>query len=146
MKFKNLALTGALCTSLFAFMPLSAQADCGHCSEAPASAKAYIISPKDGETVSKTFTIKFGLSGMGVAPAGTDRKHTGHHHLLIDGATLPELNKPLGKNVKHFGGGQTEATVTLEPGEHTLQLILGDMKHQPHNPPVVSEKITVTVK
>ena len=83
---------------------------------------------------------------MGIAPAGTDRDNTGHHHLLVDAKELPDLTKPLGKDVKHFGGGQTETTLTLEPGTHTLQLILGDMTHTPHNPPVVSEKVTITVK
>ncbi|MEE4244372.1 MAG: DUF4399 domain-containing protein [Kangiellaceae bacterium] len=112
---------------------------------APNSA-AYIISPKDGDTVSKTFTVRFGLKGMGVAPAGVKRKHTGHHHLLVDFAQLPPLDKPLGGDVKHFGSGQTEVSVTLEPGTHTLQLILGDHLHRPHSPAVVSEKITITVE
>jgi opacity protein-like surface antigen len=109
-------------------------------------AKTYIISPIDGATVSSPLTVKFGLIGMGVAPAGIDKPKTGHHHLLIDGKMLPKMNMALGKNVKHFGGGQTETTLTLEPGTHTLQLILGDKGHVPHNPPVVSEKITITVK
>ncbi|MFW1677373.1 DUF4399 domain-containing protein [Pontibacter sp. JAM-7] len=112
--------------------------------DAPEGAMAYIIAPADGATVPATFTVKFGLKGMGVAPAGTDKANTGHHHLLVDGA-LPDMSMPLGKDVKHFGGGQTETTLTLSPGAHTLQLILGDMTHTPHNPPVVSEKITVTV-
>ncbi len=109
-------------------------------------AKAYIISPTNGETVSETFTVKFGLSGMGVAPAGTKKANTGHHHLLIDGNELPPLDQPMTKEVKHFGGGQTETTLTLASGTHTLQLILGDKAHIPHNFPVVSEKITITVK
>lgn len=115
-------------------------------SEAPAEARAYIISPENGAVVEQTFTVRFGLSGMGVAPAGTDKAHTGHHHLLVDAKALPAMDKPMGKEVKHFGGGQTETTLTLEPGEHTLQLILGDKMHIPHNPPVVSEKVTITVK
>jgi hypothetical protein len=114
--------------------------------EASQEAQAYIISPQNGETVGETFKVKFGLSGMGVAPAGVDVKHTGHHHLLIDKDELPAMDKPMGGDVIHFGGGQTETTVTLEPGEHTLQLILGDKNHVPHNPAVVSEKITVIVK
>ena len=114
--------------------------------EASQEAQAYIISPQNGETVGETFKVKFGLSGMGVAPAGVDVKHTGHHHLLIDKDELPAMDKPMGGDVIHFGGGQTETTVTLEPGEHTLQLILGDKSHVPHNPAVVSEKITVIVK
>ena len=115
-------------------------------SESPEGAQAYIISPNNGETVPRTFTVKFGLQGMGVAPAGTDKAKTGHHHLLVDVETLPDMNLPMGKDVKHFGGGQTETTLTLEPGKHTLQLILGDKSHTPHNPPVVSEKIIITVK
>lgn len=114
-------------------------------SESAKDAQAYIISPQDGEVVDSTFKIKFGLTGMGVAPAGVDVKHTGHHHLLIDREELPALGKPMGSDVIHFGGGQTETNVTLEPGEHTLQLILGDKSHIPHDPVVVSKKITVTV-
>lgn len=114
--------------------------------EASQDAQAYIISPQDGEVVGKTFKVKFGLSGMGVAPAGVDVKHTGHHHLLIDKEELPPMDQPMGGDIIHFGGGQTETTLTLEPGKHTLQLILGDKSHIPHNPAVVSKKITVTVK
>ena len=112
----------------------------------PENANAYIISPANGETVTKTFTVKFGLQGMGVAPAGIDKKNTGHHHLLIDAKKLPAMNTPMGSNVKHFGGGQTETKVTLTPGTHTLQLVLGDKSHIPHSPPVVSKKVTITVK
>tara|TARA_B100000700_G_scaffold299066_2_gene365723 strand:+ start:2850 stop:3287 length:438 start_codon:yes stop_codon:yes gene_type:complete len=115
-------------------------------SEAPQDAQAYIISPQDGEVVSSTFKVKFGLSGMGVAPAGVDVKNTGHHHLLVDMESLPPMDQPMGGDIIHFGGGQTETTLTLEPGEHTLQIILGDKNHIPHNPAVVSEKITITVK
>ncbi|WLQ12923.1 DUF4399 domain-containing protein [Hahella aquimaris] len=112
----------------------------------PENAKAYIISPTDGETVSSKFVVRFGLEGMGVAPAGVERENTGHHHLLIDGEKMPDMNMPLGADVKHFGGGQTETTLELPPGQHTLQLILGDHLHQPHAHPVVSDKITITVK
>jgi len=115
-------------------------------STAPENASVYIISPQDGATVGETFTIKFGLQGMGVSPAGFDKKNTGHHHLLVDGKKLPVLDKPMGGEVKHFGGGQTQTEVTLTKGKHTLQLILGDHKHMPHSPAVVSKKITVTVK
>lgn len=114
-------------------------------SPSPAGAEAYIISPANGATVSETFTVQFGLRGMGVSPAGIERENTGHHHLIVDG-TVPEAGKPMGSEVKHFGGGQTETTITLPKGEHTLQLILGNHYHVPHNPPVVSEQITVTVK
>ena len=114
----------------------------------PEGARVYIISPTPGEVVSSPVTVRFGLKGMGVAPAGVDRAKTGHHHLLIDLADLPALDKPLPADAhhKHFGGGQTEASVELSPGKHTLQLIMGDKNHIPHDPPVISEKITIVVK
>ena len=113
----------------------------------PAGAKVYLIEPKEGATVTSPFKVVFGLSGMGIAPAGTQVDNTGHHHLLIDNPTY-DANAPLPKNeqIKHFGGGQTEGMVTLKPGKHTLQLVLGDWKHQPHNPAVVSEVVNITVK
>ena len=107
---------------------------------------AYIVSPVNGATVSSPVKVVFGLKGMGVAPAGVQVNNTGHHHLLIDVEELPNLDLPLGADVTHFGAGQTETTLTLEPGVHTLQLILGDHLHIPHNPPVTSEKITITVQ
>ena len=113
---------------------------------APEGAAVMIISPKDGDVVDKEFVVQFGLSGMGVAPAGTDNANTGHHHLLIDQTALPPEGKPMGKPPIHFGKGQTQTILTLEPGKHTLQLILGDMLHIPHNPPIVSELITIEVK
>ncbi len=115
---------------------------------APAGAELYFIAPADGATVEKEFTVRFGLKGMGVAPAGITLDKTGHHHLLIDVAELPPMNQPLPNDAthKHFGGGQTETTITLPPGKHTLQLILGDALHIPFDPPVLSKKITVTVK
>ena len=109
-------------------------------------ANIYIISPADGDVVSSPVHVQFGLSGMGVAPAGTDRANTGHHHLLIDTKTLPAADQPMGSDVKHFGGGQTEAELELAPGKHTLQLILGDKGHVPHHPAVVSKAITITVQ
>jgi hypothetical protein len=114
---------------------------------APEGAKVYIISPNDGEEVSNPVTVRFGLSGMGVAPAGTQAPNTGHHHLIID-SDLPALDKPVPKDERHihFGGGQTEVTLELSQGRHTLQLLLGDHLHIPHVPPVVSEKITITVR
>jgi hypothetical protein len=111
---------------------------------APEGAEVYFIEPTDGATVPTTFTVKFGLRNMGVAPAGTDKAATGHHHLLID-QELPALDQPMGGDIMHFGGGQTETEVTLEPGEHDLRLIVGDKNHVPHDPPVYSEQITVTV-
>ncbi|MFQ5587587.1 MAG: DUF4399 domain-containing protein [Nitrospiria bacterium] len=110
-------------------------------------ATVYIISPAHGETVSGDVTVKFGLRGMGVAPAGTGKANTGHHHLMIDGKALPAMDQPMSKKaVKHFGGGQTEVVLSLAPGMHTLQLILGDKAHVPHEPPVVSKQITIHVK
>lgn len=114
---------------------------------APEGASVYIISPADGATVSSPVTVVFGLKGMGVAPAGTEKDKTGHHHLIID-AGLPNLDEPIpaDDNYRHFGGGQTEVSVELAPGSHTLQLLLGDHNHIPHNPPVSSDQITVTVQ
>ncbi len=115
----------------------------------PAGAEAYIIAPADGATVSGSVTVRFGLKGMGVAPAGIKFDGAGHHHLLIDTALPADLTQAIPPAVEnkvlHFGKGQTEATVTLAPGKHTLQLVLGDYLHVPHNPAVVSKKITVTV-
>ncbi|WP_209010951.1 DUF4399 domain-containing protein [Labrenzia sp. PHM005] len=116
---------------------------------APDGAKVYFINLKDGDTVKSPVTIQFGLEGMGVAPAGVEKEKTGHHHLIIDEKIEgEELNEaiPADDNHKHFGGGQTETTVELAPGEHTLQLVLGDWSHIPHNPPVMSERITITVE
>lgn len=135
----------AVFTGMIAALGLSA-ALIAQQSAAPEGAQVYIVSPANGATVDRTFKVVFGLSGMGVAPAGTQVPNTGHHHLLINKDPLPDLTQPLGADVMHFGMGQTEATVTLEPGTHTLQLVLGDHLHIPHNPPVMSEKITVTVR
>jgi hypothetical protein len=113
----------------------------------PAGAMVYFLAPKDGATVTSPVTVRFGLRGMGVAPAGVTVPNTGHHHLLIDVAELPPDNLPIPNDAthKHFGLGQTETELTLEPGRHTLQLVLGDAAHVPHQPPVRSEKITITV-
>ncbi|WP_201007221.1 DUF4399 domain-containing protein [Pseudomonas cichorii] len=114
----------------------------------PAGAEVYIISPKDGETVTSPFKVQFGLKGMGVAPAGVDIPETGHHHLLIDVKDEPAANAPLPTtdNIRHFGKGQTETVLSLPPGSHTLQLLLGDKSHIPLNPTVESKKITINVK
>jgi hypothetical protein len=114
----------------------------------PAGAELYIIAPQDGETVKGAVTVRFGLRGMGVAPAGINMVGTGHHHLMVDVEALPAMDKPLPKDDRHqhFGAGQTETTLTLAPGKHTLQLVLGDQLHIPHDPPVVSKKITITVE
>jgi hypothetical protein len=113
----------------------------------PAGAEAYIISPKNGATVKSPVTVVFGLKGMGIAPAGVKFENTGHHHLLIDTDVPADASAPLptSDQVKHFGKGQTETSLELAPGKHTLQLVLGDQNHTPHNPPVVSQKITITV-
>ncbi len=113
----------------------------------PPGAKVYIISPADGETVRGPVTVLFGLEGMGVAPAGVEFEHTGHHHLLIDTDPPADLDAPLPANehIVHFGKGQTQVTLNLPPGKHTLQLLMGDHNHVPHDPPVMSEKITITV-
>ena len=112
----------------------------------PPDAHVYISSPQYGAYVPTTFTVRFGLSKMGVAPAGVDKPNSGHHHLLID-APLPPFDKPIpnDENHLHFGAGQTETTVTLPVGRHTLQLLLGDANHLPHQPPVYSNPVVVYV-
>ena len=115
----------------------------------PAGAAVYFINLKDGDTVSSPFKVQFGLTGMGVAPVGVEKENTGHHHLIIDSKLSPdELKAPVAADAQHlhYGGGQTEAMVTLPPGQHTLQLVLGNWTHIPHIPPVMSPVITVTVK
>jgi hypothetical protein len=125
--------------------------------ETPANpdARAYFVNLKDGDTVSSPVTIVFGLTGMGVAPAGTEKEMTGHHHLLINRAPFGEGDAgadelssglPSDENHMHFGGGQTEVTLDLPPGTHTLQLVLGDAGHVAHATPIVSEVITITVE
>ncbi len=110
-------------------------------------AEVYFISPQNGATVSSPFRVTFGLRGMGVAPAGINQPNTGHHHLLINAPEV-DLGMPLPANdqVRHFGGGQTEAELSLEPGTYRLQLVLGDYAHIPHDPPIASESITITVE
>lgn len=112
-----------------------------------ASAEVYIISPKDGEEVSSPVEVIFGLQGMGIAPAGINFPNTGHHHLLIDLDQLPDLKSGIPADAQHlhFGKGQTQALIELDPGEHSLQLLLGDWMHVPHETPVVSEKIKILV-
>lgn len=111
------------------------------------SVEAYIISPKNGETVTNPVTVVFGLKGMGIAPAGVDKAHTGHHHLLIDTGIPPASDPiPSDENHRHFGKGQTETSLELSPGEHTLQLLIGNHSHMQHAEPIVSEQITITVK
>ncbi len=143
---KRLLLALALVTS--AGSVLAADAPALPVTKAPAGAEVYIVSPQDGATVSQTFTVRFGLKGMGVAPAGVTHENTGHHHLLVDVKVLPVAGQPIPKDEQHlhFGGGQTETTLKLAPGTHTLQLELGDANHIPFDPPLVSKMITVHVK
>lgn len=143
---KRLLLALALVTS--AGSVLAADAPALPITKAPAGAEVYIVSPQDGATVSQTFTVRFGLKGMGVAPAGVTHENTGHHHLLVDVKVLPVAGQPIPKDEQHlhFGGGQTETTLKLAPGTHTLQLELGDANHIPFDPPLVSKMITVHVK
>lgn len=114
----------------------------------PKDALVYIISPADGATIKGTFWCRFGLRNMGVTHAGDDFPNSGHHHLLIDVDEPLNPNEPIPHDKKHlhFGAGQTEALIELPPGKHTLQLVLGDGKHQLFNPPVVSKKITITIR
>ncbi len=116
---------------------------------APPEADVYFIEPADGAVLTSPVTVKFGLRGMGVAPAGVERAGTGHHHLLIDvddGEIDLGLPLPATEQVRHFGAGQTEAEIELAPGEHRLTLVLGDHLHVPHDPPVTSRTITITVE
>jgi hypothetical protein len=137
------ALVGGLIVSSSAF---SQSAQSGGPSPSPPGAKVEFVDLKDGAVIGPKTTIHFGLHGMGVAPAGTKKANSGHHHLLID-TDLPPLNQPIpnDENHLHFGGGQTEVELSLPPGPHTLQLLLGDADHIPHTPPIYSEKIHVTV-
>ena len=132
----------------FAGLLLSASMLATAATPAPKGAEAFIVSPEDGATVPQEFKVKFGVKDISLAPAGDVTKHTGHHHLLIDVDKLPAAGAPIptDANHMHFGKAQTEATIKLPPGKHTLQLELGDSGHIPFDPPIVSEKITVNVK
>ncbi len=137
-----LALTG------LAGAAMAADAPALPITHAPAGTKVYIISPSDGATVGQEVTVRFGLKGMGVAPAGVAKENTGHHHLLVDVKELPAAGLPIPADAQHlhFGGGQTQTTLKLTPGTHTLQLELGDQHHVPFAPPLVSKRITIHVK
>lgn len=145
----NQKLIAAVLSATF----LSVPAWAGDTPSAP-GATQYFINLSDGDTVSGPLKVLMGLSGMGVAPAGTEKENTGHHHILInrapygegaEDADMTENGIIADDNHKHYGGGQTETTLELPPGTHTLQLVLGDLFHVPHNPPVMSEQITITV-
>ena len=138
---------GVLATALLCAMACAAGASDIERTPAPEGAAVYLIAPTDGAEVSSPVTVRFGLAGMGVAPAGVPHQNTGHHHLIIDAELPPPgLPVPADENHRHFGGGQTEVTLELAPGKHTLQLLMGDHNHVPHEPPVVSERITITVR
>ncbi len=116
----------------------------------PAGAKVFFVEPKNGAEISGPVKVVMGVQGIEIAPAGTDKPHTGHHHVLID-TDVPTGEKalaplPADDNIKHFGKGQTETTLTLAPGKHTLQLVVGDGNHIPHDPALASDKIIITVK
>ncbi|MEM6372440.1 MAG: DUF4399 domain-containing protein [Pseudomonadota bacterium] len=122
---------------------------------APVDARVYFVNLEDGDTVTSPVTILFGLENMGVAPAGTEKENTGHHHLLLnrpplgegeEGAEELQFGIPADDNHIHFGGGQTQVTIDLPSGEHTMQLVLGDLNHIPHATPVASDVITITVE
>jgi hypothetical protein len=135
----------AAAIAVFTFSPLAFAGS----TPAPANANLYIGWPNDGEVISagKPFRVWFGLRNMGVAPKDVKVPNTGHHHLLIDVAMPPpDQEIPSDRNHLHFGAGETEAMVELPPGKHTLQLLMGDDKHIPHNPPIRSKKISITVK
>ena len=108
--------------------------------------QVFIISPQDGAQVDSTFTVSFGASKVDIVAAGVDKPNSGHHHLLIDTPLPSDLTKALGGDVMHFGKGETEVELTLSPGLHSLQLILGDKNHIPHQPAIVSKKITILVR
>lgn len=114
---------------------------------APAGAVVYIVRPAAGARVKSPVTVVFGLTGMGIAPAGVKFDNTGHHHLLIDTELPADLTQPLPVSdaIRHFGKGQTETTLDLAPGKHTLQLLFADFTHTPFTPNVASKKITITV-
>ena len=141
MKITRLVMLSAMLTVL----SFAAQ---GQDKPAGKDALLYFVWPQNGATIKGGFWCRFGLRNMGVTHAGDDFHNSGHHHLLIDVNEPLNSSEPIAsdKSHLHFGAGQTEARIELPPGKHTLQLVLGDAKHYPFNPPVVSEKITITVK
>jgi len=152
---KKLQITAMILFTLALAMPLTAEDKAVKRQASAKGAKVYIISPKDGKTLKNgKVRVVFGLSGMGVCPAtlaGPDGKplpNTGHHHLLLDAKEMPPMSAPLAASdtLLHFGGGQTETTLNLKPGTHTLQLVFADWLHIPHDPPLISKKVTITVK
>ena len=116
-------------------------------STAPDGASVAILNPQDGDVVSSPVTVQFDVQGMTLAPAGDATPNTGHHHLLVD-VPAPDLGQVIPKDAQHlhFGQGQAMAEITLAPGQHTLQLLLGDGNHVPHDPPMLSPIVTITVQ
>ncbi|BBP80026.1 DUF4399 domain-containing protein [Pseudomonas gingeri NCPPB 3146 = LMG 5327] len=145
---KTLVSRVALATVLLSSSLLAVAADGIPRSAPPEGAKVFIESPKDGATVDKTFTVKFGMEGLKLAPATDQTPGTGHHHLLVDQKELPDASVPIPATdtVIHYGKAQTETQLTLTPGKHTLQLVAGDKLHMQFNPTVASKRITVNVK
>jgi Domain of unknown function (DUF4399) len=134
--------------AILAIAAVTAVADAGQTPSAP-GAKVYFVDPHDGDVVTSPFTVHFGVTGMTLAPAGTQTPNSGHHHLFIDTTFSPgDADRPIPMDSQHlhFGKAQTEAVINLPQGTHTLQLVLGDYSHIPHNPPVVSQPITITVR
>jgi hypothetical protein len=151
----KLQITAVFLFSLVLYLPLNAEDKAVKRQVSAKGAKVYIISPKNGKTLKNgKVRVVFGLSGMGVCPAtlaGPDGKplpNTGHHHLLLDAKGMPPMNAPLAgsETLLHYGGGQTETVLNLKPGTHTLQLVFADWLHIPHDPPLISKKVTITVK
>jgi len=147
-------MRGLLAALIATMLSLSGAAIAGETPSAP-DTQVYFGHLTDGASVVSPVKVVFGLSGMGVAPAGTGKENTGHHHAFINRSALGEGEEgaeeldhaiPADENHIHFGGGQTETMLELPPGEHTLQLVLGDMNHIPHDPPIASEVITITVE
>ena len=143
---RTLAVGAVLCGALLAAAN-APEARAAARTPSPKGAQVYFHTPLNGSVVPSRFVVRFGLKNMGVAPAGVARPNTGHHHLLID-TPLPALDEPVPNDYNHIhlGNGQTEVRVTLPPGRHTLQLLLADHNHVPHDPPVVSQKITIRVR
>ncbi|MFQ5514683.1 MAG: DUF4399 domain-containing protein [Myxococcota bacterium] len=145
---RNAALIAAIAALGWVIALTEADAN-GEIERTPSSdgAQLYLISPENGAKVQPPVTVRFGLKGMGVAPAGVAHPGTGHHHLLID-TDVPDLTQPIPSDEKHrhFGGGQTEVTLELAPGDHSLQLLFADHRHVPHEPPLLSERITIHVR
>lgn len=146
---RRLILLAALCAAWLPQALAQAQAQTGAAKRTPAPKDAYVYIgwPQNGSVVGTQVRVWFGTRNFGVAPAGVEKANTGHHHLLID-VPLPPLDEPIpsDRNHLHFGQGQTETVIDLPPGKHTLQLLMGDANHVPHDPPVMSRQITILVR